>query len=69
MKGKFYTTNNPDIDCHIHVTEKTTRETFKSLLIKHAFPPNSQYTDYYGAIGILHDMLEFFGTERNVDSA
>ena len=55
--------------CHAHVTETTTRETFQSLLIKHAFPPKSQYTDYYGAINILHDMLEFFGTERNVDSA
>ena len=57
------------MDCHIHVTEKTTRETFQSLLIKHAFPPNSQYTDYYGARNIIYDMLEFFGTERNVDSA
>ena len=54
--------------CHIHVTEKTTRETFKSLLKKHAFPPNSEYTDYYGAINILHDILDFFGTKSIVDS-
>ena len=53
---------------HINVTEETTRKTFKSLLKKHAFPPNSEYTDYYGASNILHDILDFFGTKSIVDS-
>ena len=68
MKGELYKVNLPTLNCHIHVTAKTTRKTFQSLLIKHAFPPNSEYTDYYGAMNILHDMLDFFGTTRIVDS-
>ena len=68
MNGKLYETNRPDIR-HIHVTEKTIRKQFQSLLKKHAFPSKSEYTDYYGARNILHGMLDFFGTKRIVDSA
>ena len=35
---------------------------------KHAFSPNSEYTDYFGALNILYEMLDFFGTKRIVDS-
>ena len=68
MKGKLYKTNRPDIR-HIHVTEKTIKKEFQSLLKKHAFPPDSEYTDYYGARNIIHGMLVFFGTKRIVDFA